>query len=296
MKIDGRSIGVAPLTVPLKPGKYHIEVSSLDSAFDCSFKQSFEFLPKVTSKIEVPCKPTPSVSLLIISDDPTATVYLNGEEAKKENPLTIIPGKYQVDIQGKAFGFGEYSGEHEFTAFQKDTVRADLLLDTATFESGEIQFQAIRIGDQWWMAKNMNNMDPYFTCYDDDKKNCDKFGGLYNWDDAMVAAAKIDGWKLPSNEDWSILEKKLNQGNVKKAGKELTSDGSSGFNADFSGYLHFDGDIYAFLGESGYFWTSTVNSQDPLLSSSRYIIKNNDTLFHDYAYKTYGFSVRLVKE
>lgn len=67
--------------------------------------------------------------------------------------------------------------------------------------SNVIEF--VRIGEQVWMAKNMDADVSGSFCYKGDSLNCKKYGRLYTWD----AAQKVcpDGWRLPTENDFRQL-------------------------------------------------------------------------------------------
>ena len=89
------------------------------------------------------------------------------------------------------------------------------------------EYSATLIGDQCWMAENLNigdKIDLNITtpsnngiiekyCYDDDEYNCDVFGGLYCQEEASQYStvpgsqgACPDGWHIPTDEEWKQLE------------------------------------------------------------------------------------------
>ena len=88
-------------------------------------------------------------------------------------------------------------------------------------------YLTVRIGEQCWMAQNLNVgelitrppadngvIEKY--CYDGDKGNCDLYGGLYTWDEMMqyttiemTQGVCPGGWHIPSDNEWKMLEMTL---------------------------------------------------------------------------------------
>ena len=85
-------------------------------------------------------------------------------------------------------------------------------------------YKTVKIGDQIWMAENLNYNASGSKCYDNKPDNCVKYGRLYNWNTAIKACPK--GWHLPSAEEWQILVNFVGE----TAGKKLKA--TSGYNAD----------------------------------------------------------------
>lgn len=96
----------------------------------------------------------------------------------------------------------------------------------SVFYAGKV-YHTLRIGEQCWLRENMdvgvmipagegqgNNQLIEKYCYNDDSVNCDMFGGLYQWKEAMnhlfpIAVARgicPSGYHIPSDEEWRILE------------------------------------------------------------------------------------------
>jgi uncharacterized protein (TIGR02145 family) len=141
-------------------------------------------------------------------------------------------------------------------------------------------YKTVKIGEQWWMAENLNYAytgvpfkDGDFTsdstswCYDNDAANCAKYGRLYTWAAAMDSAGIIpgntangcgygeycnlgnlkvrglcpEGWHLPDTTEWSALFNAV--GRKATAGKMLKS--TEGWN-DYDGTSGNGSDAYFF--------------------------------------------------
>lgn len=133
-------------------------------------------------------------------------------------------------------------------------------------------YRTVKIGDQEWMAENMNADEDGSVCYRDSSKYCDMYGRLYSWDAAMKVCP--EGWRLPDTTDWSILFEsvggKATAATHLKATSGWTQNGDGngddkfGFSAFAAGGSDTGSDVkYAGKGIDAAFWTSEVkNSYD----------------------------------
>jgi uncharacterized protein (TIGR02145 family) len=125
------------------------------------------------------------------------------------------------------------------------------------------QYKMKQIGTQIWMTENLNHFQPGMTCYNN---NCDPYGGLYNYYEAMDAAPP--GWHIPSNAEWDTLINFLGGPLVAGGAMKATilwnapntgATNSSGFNALPGGWATFGGHnwFWNFMYELAFFWSST---------------------------------------
>ena len=128
-------------------------------------------------------------------------------------------------------------------------------------------YKTVTIGDQTWMAENLNYETDSSFCYNDSAEYCAKYGRLYTWAAAMGACPT--GWHLPSEEEWNILLSEV--GGQSIAGTALKSqsgwhDGGNGtdafgFSALPAGRRDTVGE-FTYDGEYTDFWTTAEGGDD----------------------------------
>jgi uncharacterized protein (TIGR02145 family) len=74
--------------------------------------------------------------------------------------------------------------------------------ETITY-GGQV-YNTVLIGDQCWLAENLNYEAGNSWCYQNDPAYCNIYGRLYDWETALTVCP--EGWRLPSDEEWKILE------------------------------------------------------------------------------------------
>ena len=205
-------------------------------------------------------------------------------------------------------------------------VPCDVETDENCFEDARDgqTYRIVKIGDQVWMAENLNYETANSYCYDDSAEYCDKYGRLYTWAAAMdsagiwstngkgcgygntcsvasKASATLvrgvcpEGWHLPTQTEWKNLFTAVGGSSV--AGIKLKS--TSGWNSNgsdtflFSGHRYNDG-RYASEGGRAYFWSSSEYNSD--YAYSMHLYYNDDGVSLVGNPKDYGFSVRCVKD
>ena len=186
-------------------------------------------------------------------------------------------------------------------------------------------YNTVQIGDQCWMAENLNigtmingiedmtnNNVIEKYCYDNDPSNCEIYGGLYQWNEMMqysttqsIQGICPDGWHLASDAEWfemeNYLDPSINEPNSTGwrgtyCGELLLEGGSSGFEALFAGLRKWDTGIFLNIGLSTHFWTSTINPYNTEHSWFRILEINNPQSYRNGASKLFGVSVRCLRD
>ncbi|WP_290762215.1 fibrobacter succinogenes major paralogous domain-containing protein [Fibrobacter sp. UBA4297] len=170
------------------------------------------------------------------------------------------------------------------------------------------KYKTVKIGKNIWMAENLNHATRNSFCYDDLESNCDKYGRLYNWEEAKTVCP--DGWRLPSKEDFEDLISNVEDENaefLKSTSGWLYHNGNNelGFNALPAGncnscnirekYKNYNG-----LGEKTLFWSSTdvnwLRANSLFLTDSKYRYHSYKKAIIDGTDKDHFISVRCVKK
>jgi len=162
------------------------------------------------------------------------------------------------------------------------------------------RYAYVTIGEQTWMAENLNYNDIGSRCYDDNPANCDKYGRLYNWSTAMNVCPF--GWHLPSTAEWGVITAYIGGREGKKL--KATSDGGTdeyGFSALSGGYYR-GASFYGAGYYCGSWWfASEADSYD---AYGLYMYYSSETTYDSNTEKAYwaGFdkselqSVRCLKD
>ncbi len=175
-------------------------------------------------------------------------------------------------------------------------------------------YNIVMIGSQTWFAENLNYETNNSWLYNNNSANGNIYGRLYTWEAARNACP--NGWHLPSDTEWKILEMYLGMsqgevnnlewrgtnegGKIKEAGTlhwnspNTGANNNSEFTALPGGTRNTAGSYWG-IGFYGAWWTrtetSSVNAWDRLLDSEHkqiYRIDHNN--------KSLGFSVRCVRD
>jgi uncharacterized protein (TIGR02145 family) len=120
-------------------------------------------------------------------------------------------------------------------------------------------YKTVKIGNQTWMAENLNYKTENSYCYGNADSNCVKYGRLYTW--TVAKNSCLSDWHLPTKEEWSSLI--VTVGDANKGGRTLKSVNDwygNGNGTDIYGFSA----LPAGMGKSSinmtkyaYFWSSS---------------------------------------
>lgn len=159
------------------------------------------------------------------------------------------------------------------------TVVAGILTDSRDGQT----YRTVKIGEQVWMAENMNYKVEDSYCYNDEDGNCDKYGRLYTWKAAVAACPS--GWHLPTSyEYWMLIDA---AGRERVAVKTLMS--TNGWQGDVNGSnvytftmlpggVNFSGHDYQGEGEIATFWSIGAPSPTEYIEHIRAVEAGYDDL------------------
>jgi uncharacterized protein (TIGR02145 family) len=182
---------------------------------------------------------------------------------------------------------------------------------------GGQKYTTVQIGSQCWLKENLDigimingsseqskNSIIEKYCYGNDPTNCKKYGGLYQWNEAMKyiktpGAQGIcpDGWHIPTIDEFTTLTAAVNNDGNKLKGTGQGKDAGSGTNISgfsglLSGYYLSNGTFYS-LGNYTYFWSSTP--LDETNDSCIYLNNNSFSISQNTATEMCAFSIRCLK-
>jgi len=226
---------------------------------------------------------------------------------------------YAINAAGT--GYGDNEGFRTRTADLEDS------------RNGKV-YPTVRIGDQVWMAANLDvgekingsldgSDDEVIQkyCYQNNDAYCAQFGALYSWEEMLQydltessQGVCPEGWHIPSDEEWKVLELHLGMdetdaqgegwrgtdqgGKLKAPGTEIWDDpntgatNESGFSALPAGGM----DNTGYFSGQGYFtdfWTSSWDGTNPWY---RYLNAESGGIQRLMGNKGFATSVRCIRD
>ena len=184
-------------------------------------------------------------------------------------------------------------------------------------------YKTVKIGNQVWMAQNLNYADSNKTeglkgnikCYDNNEDHCKVAGRLYTWAAAMdslglfnkygqgcgngawcwpiypVQGVCPDGWHLPSETEWKTLRTAVSGGGdlydsllISLVGWEKNNGTDVvGFSALPAGFYNSEKKKFDGVGERAHFWSASEYSYDASIAR----VKPKDNAYNMYLGSTH---------
>ncbi len=201
-----------------------LEISSNSSSGADLFAETFDDLPVCTVNREG--------AIAYVKDEKAAYACEGGDWTLDDEDSTERKSNGDTDNDGKSDSSG--NKKINVPGGSSDASVYDVVTGTLTDSRDGQTYRTVKIGDQVWMAENLNFVTDNSWCYGDDPANCAKYGRLYTWGAAMdsvgewstsgrgcgygktcsVASASSvtlvrgicpKGWHLPSYDEWEAL-------------------------------------------------------------------------------------------
>ena len=199
------------------------------------------------------------------------------------------------------------------SAYLNPNIKYDSIVDR---RDGNV-YKTVKIGNQVWMAENLNYAAKYSLCFDDDSAKCDVAGRVYTWAAAVdsIALAKdsiicgdgvfceLDssvqgvcpaGWHLPRKAEWDTLFVAVGGRSV--AAEMLKSQRgwyAGGNGTDSVGFSAIPVTMGSNENFGAYFWS--VDEGGEVAAYSMYLLYNYSNAYLATLAKSNWRSVRCVK-
>lgn len=169
--------------------------------------------------------------------------------------------------------------------------------ETLTDQRDNKEYKTIQVGNQVWMAQNLNYDEKGSTCYKGKAANCQTYGKLYGSSSAQKVCP--NGWHLPSKEEvetflsasTGMTDFFTYNGITSVPSYNLTN--FSDLNFTYGGYSTMTSK-YEELGKEVFFWTSTKVAE--YIYAQYHLDKDSFVISSSPFMKAYGAYVRCVKD
>ncbi len=259
--------------------------------------------------------------------DPERSAMLEVKSTEKGFLLPRMDSSQLASIVNPAFGLMVFNTTDSTVRFYNGDIWKPLALgieadinrpwqcgDTIVDARDNRIYTTVQIGNQCWLAENLNYAIGNSWCYDSISDSCAIYGRLYDWSTALTACPA--GWHLPSDDEWKILEGTMDSqypigdpewddggwrgydvGKNMKSASGWYNNGNGtglyGFGALPGGSRYSNGSFYD-LGYNGTWWSSSETSG--ATAWTRHLGFDHDGSYRDYDSKTLWYSVRCLKD
>jgi len=274
--------------------------------------------------------------------DITFDIDINKKDTAIVNDSTGV--KYKSSFNNLKPGTTYYLRAYAETGSGTTTYGNEIVFGTTMTDIDKNIYHVVTIGTQTWMVENLRTtryndsipiplvepnatwknplpaIAPAYCWYNDVIGNKKTYGALYNWDAVNTGKLAPKGWHVPTNTDWTTLEKYVGahsgrSGTLAKAlsdsiiwsastldgtiGFDIKTNNSTGFSALPGGYRDYsDGKFYK-AGTAISFWSATNKAKgisNDSICGRRF--NSESKIFDDITFfnKKNGFYVRCVKD
>lgn len=233
---------------------------------------------------------------MVACDDSVSSA--NNENADKESSSSVV----SEDASSSSVNPGSSSSKKDdpmssssrglFDMTKDEFLNPEITYGTMTDTRDNKTYKIVKIGDQVWMAENLNYADSTKTpslkgkswCYENAADSCAKYGRLYTWAAAIDSVALAndadnpqicgdgktctlptvvqgvcpEGWHLPSYDEWETLFKAV--GGSSAAGKALKSGSGWSGNGNGTDAYGFSALPAGYRGSFGNFYDAGLNA------------------------------------
>ena len=149
-------------------------------------------------------------------------------------------------------------------------------------------YKTVKIGNQVWMAENLNAETEGSVCFANGNTamswHCKKYGRLYTWETAKNSCPA--GWHLPSIDEFAILLDNLENSSISSTEFPVLT-GAGRYRAPSE-------EFFGNMEKEANFWTSSVDDEDD--SFGIYVNINENGMKSGSGAKYYGVSVRCLED
>ena len=312
--------------------------SSSSVCEDCDDESSSSVTPKSSSssKVSEPAEESSSSTKSSSSSAKSSSSIKNESSSsvtlEESSSSADSSNSSSSDSEGSSSSTGEAGWSWDVP--KEERLNSEITYGTMTDSRDKKVYKTVKIGEQTWMAENLNYTDSAMTpsllerswCYNNDSANCAVAGRLYTWAAAIDSAKlykdkSIDcgyrktctlpdtvygicppGWHLPTQVEWKTLLTEV--GGQSIAGKILKSqtgwydngNGTDdvGFSALPAGGRDAGNGDFYAGGRLANFWSA---SEDDSHTAYHMSLSYEDEHANLIGYqKNYGFSVRCLQD
>ncbi|MBP5767640.1 MAG: fibrobacter succinogenes major paralogous domain-containing protein [Fibrobacter sp.] len=251
----------------------------------------------------------------------TGSVTLNSSSSKNvlsSISSSVIASEAKQSSSSRYSGLDPESSSGAVNSYLNPNIDYGEMTDS---RDGQV-YRTVKIGNQVWMAENLNYEIDSSFCYNDSAEYCAKYGRLYTWATAVgnsesecgygkicslpsgnIQGVCPSGWHMPSKAEWDTLFNavggQLTAGKMLKSTSDWIQDGNGtdefGFSVLPSGYVT-KGGSYSYAKYYAYLLSSTeFEEHDGAGAYVATMSSKYDYVNLDYTNKSYGFSVRCLK-